>query len=78
MKRTHLPLLLCGLLVASCTEKKEELQSEVTESVDLMPTEAEVQAINSSAEEAASTITEENADDALGALEAELEANDAD
>lgn len=57
-------LYLSAFLIVGCADDAEEV-SEVT-----LPSDAEVQSIADEADAAAEAITEENADDALDALEA--------
>lgn len=69
MKYT-IPIALTFLL-GSCTEGTQANGSEAEGELEL-PTADEVDAIDAEADAAAAQITEENADDALESLEAEL------
>lgn len=77
MQATILLLAAGLLLLASCQDKEVPVEEVAPPAVeDVLPSAAEVEAIEAEAQQAADAITEENADDALKALEAEIDSNE--
>jgi uncharacterized lipoprotein YajG len=77
MQATILLLAAGLLLLASCQDKEVPAEQTPTVTVEeVLPSAAEVEAIEAEAQKAADAITEENADDALKALEAEIDSGE--
>ena len=75
----YLSTILLASLRLGCTEKEAPASSpaEDAETIEVVPSEVDLQDIEAEAKtEAESKIDENNADDALNALEAELDSNE--
>ncbi|MCB9916245.1 MAG: hypothetical protein H6828_14040 [Planctomycetes bacterium] len=77
MQATLLLLAAGLLLLASCQDKEVSAeQAPPTAVEDVLPSAAEVEAIEAEAQNAADAINDQTADDALKALEAEIDSNE--